>query len=151
MELAERLPASRERVERATAPEVTGRIRHSTEANVARFEGSSPEAITQRLRELDREWDIERVLEANASGVILLSVLLGTAVNKKWFWLTGIAAGFLLQHAVQGWCPPLIPWRRAGVRTPAEIEEERTALKALRGDFQPTQQAEEAIAQARRE
>jgi hypothetical protein len=42
---------------------------------------------------------------------------------------------FLVQHAVQGWCPPLVVLRRRGVRTRREIEEERYALKALRGDF----------------
>ena len=41
----------------------------------------------------------------------------------------------LLQHALQGWCPPLPVFRRWGVRTAREIEEERYALKALRGDF----------------
>jgi len=42
---------------------------------------------------------------------------------------------FLLQHAVQGWCPPLPVLRRLGFRTAREIEVERNALKALRGDF----------------
>ena len=42
---------------------------------------------------------------------------------------------FLLQHALQGWCPPLPLLRRLGVRTQAEIERERYALKAIRGDF----------------
>ena len=44
-------------------------------------------------------------------------------------------AGFLLQHAVQGWCPPVPVMRRLGFRTEREIDAERTALKALRGDF----------------
>jgi hypothetical protein len=39
------------------------------------------------------------------------------------------------QHALQGWCPPLSAIRRLGVRSAAEIEEERTALRAIRGDF----------------
>ena len=43
--------------------------------------------------------------------------------------------GFLLQHAVQGWCPPLPFFRANGVRTQSEIDEEKFALKALRGDF----------------
>jgi len=43
--------------------------------------------------------------------------------------------GFLLQHGVQGWCPPLGILRRLGVRTPREIEAERYALKSIRGDF----------------
>ena len=46
----------------------------------------------------------------------------------------GVAA-FLLQHALQGWCPPLPVFRWYGVRTQSEIEQERYALKAIRGDF----------------
>jgi len=42
---------------------------------------------------------------------------------------------FCLQHALQGWCPPLTLFRRLGIRTQREIDDERTALKALRGDF----------------
>jgi hypothetical protein len=57
-------------------------------------------------------------------------------VNRKWLFLPGVVAGFLLQHAVQGWCPPLPLFRRLGIRTASEIEYERYALKALRGDFE---------------
>jgi hypothetical protein len=46
-----------------------------------------------------------------------------------------VVGSFLLQHAVQGWCPPLPVFRRWGVRTQPEIDYERYALKALRGDF----------------
>ena len=49
--------------------------------------------------------------------------------------LTFFVLGFLFQHAIQGWCPPVPVLRRFGVRTAAEIEEERYALKLLRGDF----------------
>jgi hypothetical protein len=42
---------------------------------------------------------------------------------------------FLFQHAVQGWRPPVPVFRRLGVRTREEIDRERYALKALRGDF----------------
>jgi hypothetical protein len=45
--------------------------------------------------------------------------------------------GFLLQHALQGWCPPVPLLRKTGVRTMREIDIERYALKALRGDFGP--------------
>lgn len=44
--------------------------------------------------------------------------------------------GFLFQHAIQGWCPPLPILRRLGFRTAEEINQERYALKALRGDFE---------------
>jgi hypothetical protein len=35
----------------------------------------------------------------------------------------------------QGWCPPLTVFRRLGVRTRREIDLERYAIKALRGDL----------------
>ena len=46
-----------------------------------------------------------------------------------------VVGSFLLQHSVQGWCPPLPVFRRTGYRAQSEIEEERHALKALRGDY----------------
>ena len=56
-------------------------------------------------------------------------------MNRKFFVLPALVAGFLLQHALQGWCPPVPLLRRLGFRTTAEIDYERYALKALRGDF----------------
>jgi hypothetical protein len=61
--------------------------------------------------------------------------VLGLTVNRKWFMLPAGVAAFLLQHAIQGWCPPLSVFRRMRVRTADEINEERFALKAMRGDF----------------
>jgi hypothetical protein len=92
-------------------------------------------AIERRLMELDREWDIERVLELNASVAALTGMTLGATVDRRWFLLSALVAGFLLQHAVQGWCPPIPILRRLGFRTPSKIDEERYALKAMRGDF----------------
>lgn len=91
--------------------------------------------ISRRLRELDREWDIERTLEANAASVAMLGIALAAVKGKRWLILPGAVGAFLLQHAVQGWCPPLPVFRMLGVRTREEIDTERYALKALRGDF----------------
>ncbi len=88
-----------------------------------------------RLRELDREWDIERALEANAATLALAGAGLALSSDRRWAALPLVVAAFLLQHAVQGWCPPLPVLRRLGFRTVREIESERMALKALRGDF----------------
>jgi hypothetical protein len=75
------------------------------------------------------------VLEANASALALAGVLLGATVSRRWLLLAGVVPAFLLQHALQGWCPPLEAIRRLGVRTRGEIDVERAALRALRGDF----------------
>jgi len=129
------IPSTTERVRLNTAEEFNERIRRQTEQSVARCAEAGLEAIDRRLDELDREWDIERTLEANAATAVLVGVTLGASVDRKFFIAPALVGGFLLQHAVQGWCPPLPLFRRLGFRTQGEIEEERFALKALRGDF----------------
>ena len=130
------VPETSTRVTGHTAEHINASIRRQTEENIARTAAAGPEAISRRLAELDREWDIERALEANAASMALLGLGVGAFFDHRWFVLPAVVAGFLLQHAVQGWCPPVPLFRRLGVRTQTEIDEERYALKALRGDFQ---------------
>jgi hypothetical protein len=129
------LPATADRVPANTVEHVNERIRQQTEESVRRHAGAGPAAIERRLRELDREWDIERCLETMAPTITLLGMSLGLTVSRKWFVLPFAVQAFFLQHAVQGWCPPIPLLRRLGVRTAAEIDHERNALKALRGDY----------------
>jgi len=96
-----------------------------------------PRGIDVRLNELDEEWDIERTLEANAAALGLSGTLLGAFVDRRFLALPAVVSFFLLQHAIQGWCPPVPFFRRRGVRTAREIDIERYALKSLRGDFGP--------------
>jgi hypothetical protein len=65
-------------------------------------------------------------------------------VDRRLLLLPLAVCEFLAQHALQGWCPPLPVFRRAGVRTQREIERERYALKAMRGDFDRIPAAEAA-------
>lgn len=122
------------RVPDNTAPFVNERIRRRTEERIARY-AQHPAEIDQRLNELDEEWDIERALETLAPSFTLGGIVLGTIVSRKWLLLPVLVNAFLLQHALEGWCPPLALLRRLGFRTATEIEKERYALKALRGDF----------------
>ena len=137
------LPATSDRVPRQTPDEVNRRIKEATQTSVLQAAGTG--RIDARLRELEHEWDIERTLEANASLVALIGLGLGAFVHRRFYLLPAVVAGFLLQHALQGWCPPLPVFRRLGVRTAREIDEERTTLKALRGDFQGVPAASEPI------
>lgn len=126
-----------DRVREATDPALNTKLDAERLRRVASAVDQPAEVITERIRDLDRAWDVERVLEANASTLMLVGVSLGRLHSRKWLWLATVVPAFLLQHALQGWCPPLPVIRRFGVRTRAEIDVERTALKVLRGDFKP--------------
>ena len=116
---------------RSTAAEVNREIDHQTTANIRRYANSSPEVIQRRMEELDKEWDIERAVEAHASTVALTGLLLGLTVNRKWLVLPGAVLSFLLLHSIQGFYPPLPLLRRLGVRTRNEIDREKYELRAL--------------------
>lgn len=125
-----------ERVPQQTAADVNRQIERQTEQNVARYLNASRARIDRRLAELDEEWDIERTLEANAALASLIGLTLGATIDRRWYAFPAVVAGFLFQHAIQGWCPPLPIFRRLGYRTQSEIDYERYSLKLLRGDFQ---------------
>lgn len=90
-----------------------------------------PHEIPARLEQIDQEWDIERVLETNASGLAFSGVVLAATVHKRFLWLPAVVTAFLFQHALQGWCPPLPVFRRLGYRTQQEIDSERQALREI--------------------
>jgi len=143
------IPLTEARVPGHTRPEVNARIRQQTLDDLNRFVGAEPTIIDGRIAELRAEWDIERTLEANAATVALVGTVLGTVADRRFLVLPAIVGGFLLQHAVQGWCPPLPVFRRLKVRTSGEIHAEMLALRLLRGDFgSPPASAEAALTMA---
>lgn len=129
------IPSTPARVPANTDPAVNEEIRRTTDERIRRTVAGGEAAIRRRLAELEREWDVERAIEANAATVALAGLALGAFADRRFFALPAVVAGFLLQHAIQGWCPPVPILRRLGVRTAREIDEERYALKVLRGDF----------------
>lgn len=126
---------TRNRVPRNTAQEINRRILRDIENSIRYYQQHKTE-IAARLQQLDEEWDIERAIEANAALVGLFGLARGLMGRPLWFLLPAAVGGFLLQHAVQGWCPPVPVLRRLGFRTSHEIEQERQALKLIRGDYQ---------------
>lgn len=144
------LPATTSRVRRSTVDAVNRRIEEQIERDVAYF-AEHPEFIDRRLQALDAEWDTERTLEANAATLVLSGTVLGILGDRRFLALPAVVSAFLLQHALQGWCPPLPILRRLGVRTSGEINRERMALKMLRGDFGAHAQAASGSARSRAE
>jgi hypothetical protein len=110
---------------------VNRRIEQDIE-NRVEYYSRHPSEIDSRLRKLDREWDIERAIELNASALAFIGTSIGALRNRSWLLLPALVTGFLFQHAVQGWCPPVPILRRLGFRTAYEIEQERRELLALR-------------------
>jgi len=111
---------------------VNAHIRRRTVRNIAKYRGAPPEAIERRLAELEREWDVARAIEANAASIALAGMALGAFVHRRWLLLPAAACGFLLQHALKGWCPPVRVLRRLGFRTRGEIDAERRVLRGMK-------------------
>ena len=129
-------PPNALKVKMSTSNKMNKKIHEKMLDTTLKKSAINQESISERIEELDREWDTERILETNASIIILISIALGILFSKWWFLLSALVAYYLLQHAIQGWCPPLPIFRKLGVRTMSEINTERTVLKVLRGDFE---------------
>ncbi len=126
-----------------TASDINKRIDMETESRLSQLLQSDRKTISRRIDELNGEWDIERFLELNASLLAFTGLAASILTTKRWLWLPSVVLGFLTMHAIQGWCPPMPVMRRFGVRTRKEIDREKYACKALRGDFQMTKRDEE--------
>lgn len=130
-----KLPPTSKRVLLHTNNFVNKKIAIKTIKDIIKYKHASIRKISKRLNQLDCEWDTERVLETNAAALIFITTVLGMCKSRKWLILTCTISLFLLQHALQGWCPPLSIIRRLGIRTIDEINNERLCLKFYRGDF----------------
>ena len=135
-----------EQVRETTNKRQHAEIDNLTILNLEYYKSEGRGAIDERIRELDREWDLERTLQMNAAAAAFTGTVLAAVVNKRWMILPLLVTAFLGQHAAQGWCPPVEIFRRTGVRTRAEIDREKYALKALRGDFREVNDSAEAWA-----
>ena len=138
-----------DRVRNNTSDEVNKELDRQAAVRVREFADLSDEELTTKISELDHEWDIERMLQTNASVIGLAGLALGLAVNKKWLAVPGVVLPFLFQHAIQGWCPPVPIFRRLGFRTRKEIDREKFALKYLRGDFEKVRELRDDVADFR--
>src|SRR5678816_1658392 len=87
-----------------TKPDVQRRIDKRIRDEIIHYAAQPKEVISRCIFELEREWDIERVLETNAASIGLVSLVWGITFNKKCLAVTGTVLGFLLLHAVKGWC-----------------------------------------------
>jgi hypothetical protein len=134
--MATKTKRGEDKVKQATPSSINAKIENETWQRVSKYLNSSEDEITGRIHELEKEWDIERYLGVNMSTLAISGLSAGVATkNKKWLIVPAIVLGFFFQHSIQGWCPPLPIMRLFKIRTRKEIEQEKYALKIVRGDF----------------
>ena len=85
------LPATTDRVTNQTDPEVNDQIRRDYLDRVTDY-ARHADQIEARLEELDREWDIERAIEANAATLALTGVALGVTMDRRWLVLPALVS-----------------------------------------------------------
>lgn len=129
------MPIPADRVRARTAASVLRRIDARTIEDLARLADEDAGTASAHLDRLDREWDTDRAIEAEAAVTGLLGLALAAVVDRRFMVLTGIVGAAVFMHAATGWYPLLPVMRRLGIRTAREIERERYAAKVLRGDF----------------
>ena len=125
-----------DRVRESGSDEVNARLDREMRERVDSYAAKGGAEIWRRIEELEREWDVDRALMSVAGTNVLLGLTLSQTVSRKWLLFPAVVSSFLIYHAVQGWCPPVAVLRRLNFRTRNEIEREKYALKALRGDFE---------------
>jgi hypothetical protein len=128
-----------------TAPAVNQKLEQALRERIMAAAHKSPEEITQRIRELEQEWDVDRMLEAGAASAAVTGFLFSKLLGRKWLLLPALALPALFAHAYQGWCAPALALRRYGIRTRREIDAEIYALRLLRGDFDGSDKTERAL------
>lgn len=119
---------SNDRVRHSTQLALNQKIDEETDRNIQHYTGLDAEQVRHRIAQLDREWDVERILEVNASLLAFTGLILGVTRHPRWLALPAVVLPFLFQHGTQGWCPPLPILRRLGIRTRGEIDREKYSL-----------------------
>ncbi|MBA4065390.1 MAG: hypothetical protein C0501_17090 [Isosphaera sp.] len=105
------------------------------EQRVACLADAGPEAIEQRLAELDREWTAGRATKAVIGVLIVVGFGLTALLDPWWLVLPAVGGVFLLQYLFSrsSWLGRA--FHEMGFRTGWEVDQEKMALKVLRGDF----------------
>ena len=101
-----------------------------------RFYGSLGRAgIDERIRALEDEWDVERAVTVVLSGAGVAGLIFGLLGSRVWRLLAWIALPLLFLFGQDKWKPSEGVLKSLGLRSRKEIQDEKYALKALRGDF----------------
>src|SRR6478672_8050980 len=105
------------------------------EQRLACIADAGPQAIEDRLAQLESEWTAGRVTKAVIGVMIVVGLALAAFVNPWWLILPAVAGFFLLQYLFDrsSWLGKT--FHAMGFRHGSEVDQEKMALKVLRGDF----------------
>lgn len=93
------------------------------------------DAINERLDALDSEWTAGRLMKATMGIAIVVGFALAAWLDPLWLILPAVAGALLLQYLFFRRSIVAELYHSMGFRGGAEIEDERLALRTLRGDF----------------
>jgi len=105
------------------------------ETRLACLADAGPQAISDRLDQLEREWSAGRMTKATLGVLIVAGLALTAVSNPWWLILPAVGAFFLLQYLFSRTSWLGATFQEMGFRSGAEIDQEKFALRALRGDF----------------
>ena len=107
----------------------------SLEKRLACLADAGPDAITDRLAQLDREWSAGRMTKATIGVLIVAGLGLTALAGPWWLVLPAIGGFFLLQYLFSRTSWLGATFREMGFRSGGDIDQEKFALRVLRGDF----------------
>jgi hypothetical protein len=128
--------ADPDRTRAATREKVNARLDREAGRRLRLAASEDEEQLRERIQKIGREWNFDRLVEAEASITGLTGIVLGATVDSRFLFMPGVASAMLFVHALHGWYPLLPILRRIGMRSQDEIDREYYALKAMRGDFE---------------
>lgn len=96
---------------------------------------AGPAAIHERLEQLESEWTAGRAAKASAGVVIITGLALALTVNLYWLILPIIGGAVMFQYVFGRKSLVGELFHSFGFRSGGEIDQEKMALRVLRGDF----------------
>ena len=109
-------------------------LREQAEKSVARYQNANAEQIELSLAQLNREWDVERLIEAESAMMILLGLLIGANFGRKWLVLPLFSTAMLIVHNTEEYSPLFLSfYQRIGFRSTNEIARRTLCSQSLGG------------------
>jgi len=105
------------------------------ESRLRKVIDAGPAAIDERLEELDSEWTAGRISKATAGVMVVGGLVLSLTISLWWLVLPIVGGAILLQYLFGRTSLVGELFHAIGFRRGADIEQEKFALRALRGDF----------------